>query len=628
MKIRLYFVLALAGLLLSACTAEEFPAEGGCIQAIMESEATRTAVTDEGVFTWSEGDQVWLQTTSGSVTGTLSSGAGTSSASFSFGSHFGELTGKSVYPYNSRHSISGDILNVFLPASYDLGSSLNNTNAVMYGVNVGGKLKFNHMAGIMRFRFKNVPAGVNSFVLTLDKRINGIFEADLGEPYPIVSTEEASYDSEKSVTLNFDALTEMSDICLYIPLPVGTYETLGLSLKADDQSVWSYSNTVTNTISRKTLKLMPLVTIAGSIDGDIEGGGDDKPDFDESELDMDVLVDLLDMVKKGSTDLDTYVQSLNEKVSLTQTLLDENIWNLEEKLREIEELDAVLEQITQYKESLTEVLYAKLDDISMYNAELDDAQRNLSFVSLLLSSVADDIEYYKNNTTGYEDVIGQFEIQAEELADAIVKLYERTESSLQLTAYLANFIYQLSEDIWEEQAAVNAVASTRTDPVTKTDNGVEEGINDLEAKIDELAGAVMSYEVFITEIECAIGAFVEEFEYIVAEVQTIKAYEQEATAALEGALVELEELEQNAQALSLNLEEYSQEYSVCYEYHSELCVKIQICEDEMRWLLEFLANDIQTEEDWMNACDFYERLRLELNALLNELNELLKNVNF
>jgi chromosome segregation ATPase len=260
----------------------------------------------------------------------------------------------------------------------------------------------------------------------------------------------------------------------------------------------------------------------------------------------------------------------------------------------------------------------------MYNAELDDAQRNLSFVSVLLSSVADDIEYYKNNTTGYEDVIGQFEIQVEELAAAIENLYGRIESSLQFTAYLANLIYQLSEDIWEEQAAVNAVASIRTDPVTKTDNGVEEGINDLEAKIDELARAVMSCEVIISEIECAIGAFVEELEYIVAEVQTIKAFEQETTAALEGALVELEELEQNAQSLSLNLEEYSQEYSVCYEYHSELCEKIQICEDEMRWLLEFLANDIQTEEDWMNACDSYEWLRDELMALLNDLNELLK----
>jgi hypothetical protein len=69
------------------------------------------------------------------------------------------MTGKAVYPYNDGHAISGDILTFTLPASYDLGSSLTNTNAAMYGVNVGGTIKFNHLAGVMRFKFKDVPAG-------------------------------------------------------------------------------------------------------------------------------------------------------------------------------------------------------------------------------------------------------------------------------------------------------------------------------------------------------------------------------------------------------------------------------------------------------------------------------------
>ena len=41
----------------------------------------------------------------------------------------GDLTGKAVYPYNDAHSISGDELSFILPASYDLGSALTNTNA-------------------------------------------------------------------------------------------------------------------------------------------------------------------------------------------------------------------------------------------------------------------------------------------------------------------------------------------------------------------------------------------------------------------------------------------------------------------------------------------------------------------
>jgi uncharacterized protein (TIGR02145 family) len=273
MKRRFLFFLVLAGILFSSCAVDEIPSGEGSISALMENEDTRTSVTDEGAFTWSYGDKVWLETTTGNVTGSLSSGAGTSSAQFSYGAYFGEMTGKAVYPYNSGHSISENVLSVAMPASYDLGSSLGNTNAAMYGVNVGGTLKFSHLAGVMRFKFNNVPAGVNKFTITLDKKINGTFGADLRADYPVIETSATSIASEKTITLTFDALTKTSDICLYVPLPLGTYTSLELGIYDDGQSVWSYSNSVTNTISRKTLKLMPAVTFGGFIGGDIEGGG-------------------------------------------------------------------------------------------------------------------------------------------------------------------------------------------------------------------------------------------------------------------------------------------------------------------------------------------------------------------
>ena len=265
-------MVAVAGLLLSSCTVDELPAEGGAIIAEMETDQTRTAVTDEGTFTWSAGDKVWLHTTTGSVLGTLSSGAGSSSAKFTYDGFVGEMTGKAAYPYNDGHSVSEEALNFVLPASYDLGSSLTNTNAAMYGVNVGGTIRFNHLAGVMRFKFKDVPAGVNKFTITLDKKINGTFAADLSQDYPTLVTSETSVASEKTITFNFDALSKTSDISLYIPLPTGKYTSLALDLYAGSNSVWTYSNTVTNTIHRKTLKLMPVVTLGGSVGGDIEGG--------------------------------------------------------------------------------------------------------------------------------------------------------------------------------------------------------------------------------------------------------------------------------------------------------------------------------------------------------------------
>lgn len=272
MKLRFFSIFVLAGLLLSSCAVEEVPVTEHTILAVMEGDQTRTSVTDGGVFSWSAGDQVWLQTTNGSVVGTLSSGAGTSSAEFSYGGFVGEMTGKAVYPYNDGHSISGEVLNFVLPASYDLGSSLTNTNAAMYGVNVGGTIKFNHLAGVMRFKFKDVPAGVNKFTITLDKKINGTFTADLAEEYPVIETSSASAASEKTITLNFVALTAKSDISIYVPLPIGTYNSLELGLYDDSQAVWTYSKSVTNTVCRKSLKLMPVVTLGGSVDGDIESG--------------------------------------------------------------------------------------------------------------------------------------------------------------------------------------------------------------------------------------------------------------------------------------------------------------------------------------------------------------------
>jgi len=272
MKLRFFSIFALAGLLLSSCAVEEVPVTEHTILAVMEGDQTRTSVTDGGVFSWSAGDQVWLHTTNGSVVGILSSGAGTSSAEFTYGGFVGEMTGKAVYPYNDGHSISGEVLNFVLPASYDLGSSLTNTNAAMYGVNVGGTIRFNHLAGVMRFKFKDVPAGVNKFTITLDKKINGTFVADLTADYPVIETSSSSTASEKTITLNFNALTAKSDICVYVPLPIGTYNSLELGLYDDGQAVWTYSKSVTNTVSRKSLKLMPVVTLGGSVDGDIEGG--------------------------------------------------------------------------------------------------------------------------------------------------------------------------------------------------------------------------------------------------------------------------------------------------------------------------------------------------------------------
>ena len=288
---RFKFLPIVVLLLLNSCvditSTEGIAEESNTIAAVMESIQSKTSTTEEGCFSWSDGDNIWLETTSGNVIGNLFTGAGTANANFTFGAFIGELTGKAVYPYNAGHSVEGDVLNVVLPASYDLGSSLENTNAPMYGININGTLKFNHLAGVMRFIFKDVPVGVDRFTITVDKKINGTFEADLTNDYPVLRTENTSVEEEKTITLKFDAITSTSDIKVFVPLPLGTYDSLELALYKGDETIWTYSKAVSNTINRKSLKLMPVVSMGGTIDGEIEDGDSDG----EQEQIKEVLIE-------------------------------------------------------------------------------------------------------------------------------------------------------------------------------------------------------------------------------------------------------------------------------------------------------------------------------------------------
>lgn len=282
-------LLLASALVLWSCTEGGLPlveTDVNAIQVVMESDGTKTSVTDMGYFTWSTGDRIWLHTTSGSVEGVLSAGAGTVNATFTYGPYVGTMTGMGVYPYGS-HAITEGQLTVNLPATYELGANTYNTNAAMCGEAENGILKFNHLAGVMKFTFNNAPAGTSQFKLTLDRKINGDFQADLTAIDPVISTEEATDDSQRTVIFNFNPLQEAKSLQLYIPLPIGTYNSLAIELSAGEERVWSYSNAVTNTINRKTLLLMPTITLGGTVNGDIEhgdvSGGDVEDGSDNSD---------------------------------------------------------------------------------------------------------------------------------------------------------------------------------------------------------------------------------------------------------------------------------------------------------------------------------------------------------
>ena len=164
-------LLSASAFIFTNCTQQEIDApinETCVLNAVMEDVGqTKSDATDEGIFTWSANDSIYVHTSTGFRAGTLVGKGGTTSASFTYTLIGDEKeTGYAVYPYNESHSITASEIKVTLPATYKLGSTLRNTNAIMLATPESdatvaddtqtNSYKFNHLAGVMRFKFKNV----------------------------------------------------------------------------------------------------------------------------------------------------------------------------------------------------------------------------------------------------------------------------------------------------------------------------------------------------------------------------------------------------------------------------------------------------------------------------------------
>lgn len=611
MKIRLFPIFVLAVFLLGGCAVEEIPSEGGTLFAVMENDQTRTAVTDKGIFTWSSGDQVWLHTTEGHVVGILSDGAGTSSAEFKYDTYLGEMTGKAVYPHNPGHSISGDVLNVVLPASYDLGSALTNTNAAMYGVTVDGTLKFNHLAGVMRFSFKDVPAGIDKFIITLDKKINGTFTADLGDEYPLIETSAATVDPEKSITLNFDPLASTSDIKLYVPLPVGTYGSLGLALYAGEKSVWTYSNTVSNTIGRKTLKLMPVVTIGGSIGGDIDNDGENP--------DTGVLLELLAELEDREAKIADHLSSLAIDLEETQLLSEDKMYARSEKEEELAGLNQTLDQVQQARLPLVEGLEGierDLESLMLFTQQLHSDVNSFQYILVELS---DYVYHYKENFEDIEGNVPRWEARLDDLNIILQELNYTVYELGEFIQYWNGVLYSLNQELQVQSLSV-AVCGAGTTTNVKEDRikEIEERIETLEIRAEDISNSVSGCKSYLLLIE-------EQIEELSDEISVWKAAQQEAVSNIVNVETEIQELDSEIETLDEDIKKIQSEYSALQDVYESLQKVIPDYKAEIIAINESI-DGIRTDEDRETVKQNIETLQSTMTAKLNEVDNVLNNI--
>lgn len=285
MRTKQFFALAMSVFVFANCAQKEIDApvseNVAVVSAKVENYETRSNSTDGGYFTWTSGDRIGIHTENGFIIGDLESGAGSADGSFRY-SYSGTapvVTGYAVYPYNETHRISEGTLSYHIPSTFDLGANMTNTNAAMlavpsddaWGGNVSDNkisYSFSHLAGVMRFVFRNAPQGADKFTLSLGgKKINGTFSVSLEESEPSITTGDAA-SGEDVTTLTFSDLTSAQDLTLFVPVPVGEYTGISAALYDGETKLGEWgAATAQNQVGRRDLKLMaPIIfTSAGGV---------------------------------------------------------------------------------------------------------------------------------------------------------------------------------------------------------------------------------------------------------------------------------------------------------------------------------------------------------------------------
>ena len=267
MKLKSILIMTMVTLVMTNCNQDEYQEEilqSGITRLVADVEGnSRSVMSDNGAFSWTEGDliSVW-NTNNNFTTYKCTSGNNFDSENPIIPSKF------AVYPAGN-HRVSGNNISVDLPSSY--GSNdveyVKNTNAIMLASVQSGNnnLYFKHLGGLMRFNIKDVPEGANQFVFTAhDKGITGVFQVSNNQI--VASTKN---NSNNTVTIKFKSSNYARDMMtFYIPLPTGTYTGYKVEIKSDNTTLLTYNaSNAKNTVNRRTLLLMPTLTCTnGTLD--------------------------------------------------------------------------------------------------------------------------------------------------------------------------------------------------------------------------------------------------------------------------------------------------------------------------------------------------------------------------
>lgn len=314
---KLAFLLASAGLLLTACIAEDSQMTEPIQEAVIISASydapdsepgTKSTLDENGAFEWTEGDAFIARNANGywyDFTKTDTEYADKYKANFiGFGVPGGSVTFPAVFPARAFSDASGegatlkpdftpddDILRVYFPNTIAwTEGQVNNYMVSNFYRDNANNIQFLNMAGMLKFEFSNVPVNATKFAVSIygakiantaaDKSdVSTWFSVDSlnlnydDDNHPTTFAKKIGEDEFSTVTFTFDkVVTAGKSMTFYLPVPqMDLNDEASLSvpynrvkiqfLDAEDNVLESFTSSKKNRyIRRKQIKTFPSIT--------------------------------------------------------------------------------------------------------------------------------------------------------------------------------------------------------------------------------------------------------------------------------------------------------------------------------------------------------------------------------
>lgn len=271
-KTGLYAAMMACGIsLLTGCSEKEW-ADGGhtasqkvVLEATAETKAvTRSALSDEGAFSWLAGDQIMVYATDDQFHEfLLTEGEGSASGKFT-----GEVTegatveGYAVSPARLQPQLVGEALQLTLPRAYTWVEK--QSNVPMLAIVDGESLAFKNLGGIVKLYVRNIgEQGCRIEVSSEGNQIAGTFTVTENKEGEAVIQSVATQQAADSQVIFTAPGNEEEKKAFYLPLPVTGETSIKLNVKvfdAAEDGTLQMDKTATLAIHRKELILMPSLT--------------------------------------------------------------------------------------------------------------------------------------------------------------------------------------------------------------------------------------------------------------------------------------------------------------------------------------------------------------------------------